>query len=306
MASLVTGLASAGPATACCHQTVAAEVQQVAVADAERAALAAGVSIRELHDLSALHEACRPIDRVWRPDPGQLLMAPELLLVFAHSGSYVVGVYQGEELVGMCLGLLATVGLHSHIAAVGATLRGRGVGHAVKLHQRAWALARSITTVTWTYDPLVGRNAHFNLAKLGALPDEYLADFYGTLSDGVNAGAPSDRLLVRWELTGERAGLAAAGHPLAVDPATLRGRAAVGLDTDPRGRPVVGRVDADTVLLRVPPDIETLRRDDPRAARDWRQAQRELLGGLLAERYAVTGFARGGWYVLERQEGLGE
>ena len=52
--------------------------------------------------------------------------------------------------------------------------------------------------MTWTFDPLVRRNAHFNLAVLGATVDEYLVDFYGPLPDAVNAGDESDRLLVVW------------------------------------------------------------------------------------------------------------
>lgn len=184
-----------------------------AAAAAERAALDAGVSVAELHDPDEILAACGLLDRIWRPQPGNPLITPELLRVFAHSGSYVVGVHRDGEMTGVCLGFLATAGLHSHIAGVAGSARGRNVGFAVKLHQRAWALARDITTVTWTFDPLVSRNAYFNLAKLGAVPSEYLADFYGTMHDAVNAGTETDRLLVRWELTGGSAVGAAAGTP---------------------------------------------------------------------------------------------
>lgn len=272
-------------------------------AAAERAARAAGVTIRELHDLDTLAEAGALLDRVWPPTtPGGTMITPELLLVLAHSGSYVAGVHQDDRLIGTCLGLLAAVGLHSHVAVVEGGTRGRSIGYAVKLHQRAWALERSIATITWTYDPLVSRNAYFNLAKLGALPAEYLADFYGPMQDEVNAGDASDRLLVRWELAAERVELACAGRPHTIEPDGLRSRAVVALDMDERGGPTAGRSDGVTLLVRVPPDIEALRRRDPRAARDWRHALREVLAGLLAERCAVTGFARDGWYLVERPE----
>ncbi|MFJ5120189.1 GNAT family N-acetyltransferase [Kitasatospora sp. NPDC088548] len=274
---------------------------------AERAALGSGVTIGELHGLDAMREACDLLHRVWRPEPGNPMMTPELLLVFAHSGSYVVGVHRNGRMIGTCLGMLAAVGLHSHIAAVVDDVRGRSVGYAVKLHQRAWSLERGITTVTWTYDPLVSRNAYFNLAKLGAVPAEYLANFYGAMRDGVNAGADSDRLLVRWDLAGERAALACEGHPRTVDPAALRPPAAVALDLGPDGRPVARRLPGGardgTVLVRVPPDIEALRQTDPKAAGEWRRALRDVLGGLMDDgRHTVTGFARDGRYLIERRQ----
>ena len=269
-----------------------------AAAVAELSARAAGVTIAELHTLDQMHEACRVLDRVWQPDPANPMITAELLRVFSHSGSYVVGAFQDGRMVGACLGLLATSGLHSHIAAVDSTARGRNVGFAVKLHQRAWSLAHGITTVTWTFDPLISRNAYFNLAKLGALPSEYLTDFYGPMNDQVNVGTESDRLLVRWDLTGERAARAASGRPHAVDPDAPG--AVVALDAKPDGRPVIGRSDGTPVLVGVPPDIEALRRTAPGTAREWRPALREVLGGLMAEGLTVTGFTRDGWYVIDR------
>ncbi|WP_274556247.1 GNAT family N-acetyltransferase [Streptomyces spiramyceticus] len=271
-----------------------------AVSAAGRAAAVAGVRIRELHELTEMREACLLLDRVWRPEPDNPLMTPELLRVVAHSGSYAVGAYEDGRMVGACLGFLATAGLHSHIAAVEGVTRGRNVGFAVKLHQRAWSLERGITTVTWTYDPLVARNAYFNLAKLGATPSEYLSNFYGAMRDEVNAGTETDRLLVHWELAGERSARACAGLPAALDLAGLGAEPVVGLDAKPDGRPVAGRGDGEVVLVRVPSDIEALRRADPEAARDWRSAVREVLGGLMSEGRAVTGFVRDGWYVIER------
>lgn len=277
-------------------------VARDAAAAADLAARAARVTIAELHELDEMRAACLLLDRVWRPDPASPLMTPELLRVFAHSGSYAAGAYEDGRLVGACLGFLAAAGLHSHIAAVDGHVRGRNVGFAIKLHQRAWSLERDITTVTWTYDPLVGRNAYFNLTKLGALPIEYLQDFYGAMRDKVNAGSATDRLMVRWDLAGEGAVHACGRRPNIVDLAGLPGEPVVGLDLKPDGRPAVGRRDGEIVLVRVPSDIEALRRADPAAAREWRSAVREVLGGLMSEGRAVTGFIRDGWYVVEGPE----
>ena len=79
---------------------------------------------------------------------------------------------------------------------------GRGIGAAMKLHQRLWCLEHGITRMSWTFDPLIARNAYFNIgARLGALPSEYHPDFYGQMRDGVNAGHASDRVFVEWDLT---------------------------------------------------------------------------------------------------------
>jgi predicted GNAT superfamily acetyltransferase len=55
-----------------------------------------------------------------------------------------------------------------------------------------------------------------------------------------------------------------------------------------------------TVLVRVPSDIETMRRHDRAAARSWRRAVRNVLSGLLTDGGQVTGFDRSGWYVVQR------
>jgi predicted GNAT superfamily acetyltransferase len=67
------------------------------------------------------------------------------------------------------------------------------------------------------------------------------------------------------------------------------------------GRPVLGETygGGGTVLVGVPADVEGLRVSDPGAAKEWRLALREVLGGLLADGVRVTGFDRAGWYVLE-------
>ncbi|MFE3203538.1 GNAT family N-acetyltransferase [Embleya sp. NPDC055664] len=274
-----------------------------ATAAAVRAARAAHVEIRQLHTLDEVSEVCKLLDGIWQVDSANPMMLPELLMVLAHAGGYVAGTYEGDRLTGACVALLATDGLHSHIAGVDVRSRGREVGHALKVHQRAWCLDRGITRISWTFDPLVGRNAFFNLAKLGAVPAEYLVDFYGRLTDAFNAGDHTDRLLVRWDLTAPGVALACEGIPQPVDDAAAPGEegVAVALDVGADGRPVLGRTDADVVIVRVPRDIDALRRTDTDAVLSWRLAVREVLGGLMGEGRVVRGFGRLGGYVVDRR-----
>ncbi|MFI9550060.1 GNAT family N-acetyltransferase [Nonomuraea endophytica] len=256
-----------------------------------------GLAVRDLHDLKDLQDVAAMFNRIWRPPPGIDAVSLEWLRALSHAGNYVAGAYAGERIVGASVGFLsapAGQALHSHITGAD---KGHGIGFALKLHQREWALARGLDRITWTFDPLVRRNAHFNVAKLGARPEEYLPSFYGVMTDAINGGGDdSDRVLTTWRLAEPGVVAAVGRQPYRME---IRPGAAVGLG-EADGRPVPGRTDAATVLVAVPEDIEGLRRGDPAAARSWRLAVREVLGGLLAEGGRVTGFHRRCFYVVER------
>ncbi|MFE0103566.1 GNAT family N-acetyltransferase [Streptomyces sp. NPDC059009] len=210
------------------------------------------------------------------------------------------------ELVGACIGFFGPPpdgSLHSHIAGVSARMRGRSVGFALKTHQRAWALERGATQVSWTFDPLVRRNAYFNIGKLAARPAQYLPNFYGRMDDGINGADDTDRLLVEWPLAAPEVAAACHGRPRPADATGERARGtAIALGTTPGGRPHAHPVtgSGSRCLVAVPDDIEQLRRTDPPSAADWRAAVRETLGGLLADGWQVAGFDRAGWYLLAR------
>jgi predicted GNAT superfamily acetyltransferase len=278
-----------------------------AIQAAEAAAKASGVHVRELAEVDDLQRLCVLVDEIWHPEPTNPPVTAEFLRALAHAGNYVAAAFAGDELVGACAGFFAppaSRAMHSHIAGVSPRLSGRHVGFALKLHQRAWALARDVTTISWTFDPLVCRNAYFNVVKLAASPAEYLPDFYGAMDDVINAGDESDRLLVHWALTADSVARASRGAGSGADASRLRAAgAAVALDADADGLPAIHDTDpqATTVLVRVPPDIETVRRRRETVARRWRHAVRQVLGGLMSDGAVVAGFDRSGWYALQRK-----
>jgi predicted GNAT superfamily acetyltransferase len=253
------------------------------------------MDVRELTASKELFAASALLAEIWRPtDP----MPYEMLRVTRHIGGYVAGAFEGNTMIGACAAFpTADGGLHSHITGV--AVPGRGVGYAIKVHQRAWALARGMTTISWTFDPLTRRNAYFNLVKLAARAADYLEDFYGDMPDELNVGDPSDRLLVTWPL--ESPGVSAA---LSGTPATRPEPGAetvIALREDSTGGPERrDPVGAATLAVGTPADVTALRSGRPDAAREWRQAQRAALGGALAQGYSVTGFTRAGYYLLER------
>lgn len=273
---------------------------------AAAAARKAGVRIRELAELAELDEVVGLYATIWGPQ-GNPPVTTELLRAFTKAGNYVAGAFDGPDLIGACVGFFAAPAegaLHSHIAGVGAAGLGRGVGFALKLHQRSWALQRGVSEIAWTFDPLVSRNAHFNLVKLAARAAEYLPNFYGAMLDSINAGDDTDRLLVRWRLADPRVVAACAGDAAPASAAAERAAGAVtAVGVSDRGGPVPGRLDGAVSLVAVPADIEAMRGTAPSMALDWRVAVRHALTALAADGAAITGFDRAGWYVVRRAAG---
>ena len=274
-----------------------------AVRAADAAARAAGVSVRELTNLAELEAVVELFSTIWGRSANPP-MTLELLRAFTKAGNYVAGAVEGERLLGACAGFFhapAEDALHSHIAGVSKAVSGRGVGFALKLHQRAWALLRGVSEISWTFDPLVARNAYFNIVKLAARPAEYLPNFYGAMADAINGQDASDRLLVRWPL-GERAVVrACSGHGLgAVADDEVKSGAVVALSVAEDGGPRPGRLDGTTSLVAIPGDMEGLRTADPELARRWRCAVRDALTSLVGDGGRIDGFDRAGWYVVRR------
>ena len=277
-----------------------------ATAQAERvaatAARRAGVTVSSRSDIDDLRTVSALLESVWGRTPEGVPLNSELLRSLVHAGGAVTAAHDARgELVGAAV--LSPAAPHgstySLIAAASSGHRDKGVGGAVKLAQRAWALQRGFRSMIWTFDPLVSRNARFNLAKLGAVADAYEPSFYGLMSDAINGSDDSDRLVARWQLDSHR--VVAATEGTAPDPAP--DAAADVLGTGPDGRPML-RVDDSGLWCRVPEDIVDVRRRAPEDAAGWRSAVRTAVMDALADGRTVTHMTRDGWYLLTRsQEG---
>lgn len=278
-------------------------VVEEAVRAADAAARTSGVTVREVSALTDLEAVVRLYATIWGRDANPPF-GLELLRALAKAGNYIGAAFEGDELVGACVGFFTTPAeraLHSHIAGISDRARGRHVGFALKLHQRAWSLQRGLREISWTFDPLVARNAHFNVVKLAARTDEYLPNFYGPMTDAINGAGDTDRLLVRWDLRDPRVAAACVGvtNP-AVAARALAAGAQVALGVSDDGFPIPGRLDGRTSLVAVPSDIEAIRRTLPDLAVKWRAAVRQTLTTLVAADAHIVGFDRTGWYVVDR------
>ena len=274
------------------------------------AAARAGVTIDEVHEIEQLGELNRVIDAVWHRKGDAVTI--DMLRALAHSGNCILAARSGTEMVGATVSFRGVhegrPTLHSHITGIVPGSQLRGVGLALKLRQRAWALANGIESVTWTFDPLVARNAHFNLSKLGAEAGEYLVDFYGQLHDDANGDDATDRLLAVWRLESPRVASALGGRaPAPPVEVLLRQGAPVVLDIGAGGDPLLAGLAAwagttaarpDRALARIPDDILAVRSRDRGQADAWRGALREVMTTLFAHGLRPVGAFAPGWYVF--------
>jgi predicted GNAT superfamily acetyltransferase len=163
-------------------------------------------------------------------------------------------------------------------------------------------LEHGLTVITWTFDPLIRRNAYFNLTKLGAEAAGYHVNFYGEMGDRLNRGDESDRCEVTWDLTSDRALAASTGSGPDLDLSSLLAAGAVPVLEDGDGRQPVSRPLRGAVrLCWIPADALALRATAPQVARSWRLALRDTLGASIADGFFASGMTRSGWYVLERR-----
>lgn len=262
---------------------------------------ATGVSIRVLNGVEEQNFARQIFDEVWPTDEGTQITA-NLLQAMAHNGTYISGAFVEGEIVGAAFAFPSVDEhghhhLHSHLAAVKENFRDRSIGSTLKWHQRAWALKHGYEVITWTFDPLVKRNARLNLVKLGVQVFEYFPNFYGDLPDALNAGDPTDRIIARWDLLSESTLAAARYRNLE----KLADEIPVALSNE-AGRPVRHEINptADQLLCYLPSDIIEIRSQDSALALEWRLALRAELHPRLKSDWHISGFTHDGAYLVTK------
>jgi predicted GNAT superfamily acetyltransferase len=265
---------------------------------ASRAAGLAKVRIEDETDMDQLRSVAALLISVWGTSQEAAPIPADLLRSISHAGCNVAAAYdESGVLCGAAVAIVApeNSSIYSLIAGVLPGIADAGVGFALKLHQRAWALERGFETMTWTFDPLVSRNARFNLTKLGAHAAEYVEDFYGLMEDEININDESDRLVAVWPLASDRVVDSSQGYPEIIDLPDFSPGAVLG--TGPDGHPML--VEQGGVLwCRVPTDILALRAGLPALAAEWRIRVREVFTEAFAAGRIADGVTRTGWYRL--------
>ena len=200
-------------------------------------------------------------------------ITPNLLQAMTHSGSYLSGAFIDDNIVGAAFAFPATndgLHLHSHMTAVLPEFRDKGVGYALKIDQWNWAKKYKYSHLSWTFDPLVRRNAKLNIAKLGVDISAYHPNFYGAMLDALNAGDESDRLMVSWRT-----------------------------DTDaPKARELIANPESGDILIEIPEDIVAIRSKNQSESMKWRRQVREQFLAAFEKNGKVVGFSANNEYVV--------
>jgi predicted GNAT superfamily acetyltransferase len=249
-----------------------------------------GPRIRPLANESDYRQ-CVALQRLTWGEQYDELVPPSLLTVTQKIGGVAAGAFdESGRMLGFVFGMAGVRDgriIHwSDMLAVRPEARDAGVGRALKAYQRDAARATGATTMYWSYDPLVARNAHLNFNRLGVRVDEYVEDMYGDSASELHRGLGTDRFIVAWPLSEVREKRA----PPATDAPLLD------VETIGAARPRVLRVE-------IPSDIVRVRDESPREAARWRASTRRAFQWALANGYEVAGFIAGetrGAYLLER------
>ena len=235
--------------------------------------MSSNISIRPLNSLADQELGRMIFDKTWAMDAGTEI-TPNLLQAMVHSGAYLSGAFADGNCVGAAFAFPATTGglhLHSHMTAVLDNFRDKGIGYALKVDQYKWAKQNNYKEITWTFDPLVARNAKLNILKLGVDISAYYPNFYGDMPDELNAGDESDRVMASLKVVGD----------------------------SPTSRSVISAPDKSAILIAIPDDIVAIRGKDLAENLRWRRSVRDEFMGVLARGGKVIGFSANNEYVVQ-------
>lgn len=240
------------------------------------------IVVRSAHGADEMRVCVELQQRVW--GYSAIDTVPDQIFIVANkTGGHVLVAYERDEPIGFALAFAAirdgVAYLHSHMVAVVEGFQNRGVGRLLKLAQREDAMARGIDLIEWTFDPLQLKNAHFNIARLGAIARRYVSNLYGRTSSPLHAGLPTDRLVAEWWVRSERVERIING-----------------------GLPVIANA-AERVVI--PAAIRELCRDNPSAAELIQSGARDQFARCFSRGLAAVAFEwkqEQGNYVLEPYE----
>ena len=230
------------------------------------------IQVRELKSLQDQDSGRKTFDLTWAMDAGTEI-TPNLLQAMVHSGSYLSGAFIDDKMIGAAFAFPATndgLHLHSHMTAVSPEYRDQSVGYTLKIDQWNWAKKEKYSHLSWTFDPLVRRNAKLNIVKLGVDISAYHPNFYGDMPDALNAGDESDRLMVSWSTD---------------------------LDA-PKARELITNPESSDILIEIPEDIVEIRSKNQSESMKWRRQVREQFMAAFEKNGKVIGFSANNEYVV--------
>ena len=257
------------------------------------------VVIRTLKTYEEFNECVSLQQHTWGEDFADCVPA-SLLMVNQKVGGLTAGAFDAKgEMLGFVFGLTGIKDgrlVHwSHMLGVREEFRDLGLGKKLKLYQRNVLLERGVEMIYWTYDPLVARNAHLNLNRLGAEITEYVLDMYGTdTGSKLHQGIGMDRFIVAWHIGEKRVEKIISGH-VCLDIQNFTRAPIVNTKIWENGCfvPFTGElVKLPNIRVEIPADIQAVKAESVEIARQWRENTRRVFTWYLEQGYEVKAFYR--------------
>jgi predicted GNAT superfamily acetyltransferase len=287
------------------------------------------IAIRDLQSLHELKQAEELEREVWGLSDIDVTPAT-FSIASREAGGMWIGAFDGAELVAFIFGFLGVENgrliVHSHMMGVREAYRNLNLGYRLKMAQRDRALslrindsgvdsrnlsAIRIKEITWTFDPLHSRNAHFNFSKLGVVSDRYVPDFYGPATSSALHQNSTDRLWVRWPISSRRVQHRLQGKESRKESLDLLTHLMPLVqfygDSKPIRRDLDAALSRQRIAIEMPSDILSIEKTDGALAREWREATRWAFMEALKANFFVAEFCRNvrgqqgpGVYILEK------
>ena len=252
------------------------------------------ITLRPLETQSDYAQCVELQMQTWGRDFTEIV-PPAMLMIGQKVGGVSAGAFdESDHLVGFVYGISGVregrLAHWSHMLAVEKHLGGAGLGCRLKLYQRELLLENRIEVAFWTYDPLVARNAHLNLNKLGADALRYAPDMYGASTGSeLHSGLGTDRIVVRWELLSPQVERALSERS---DDSDVRAIGPI-VNIDEDGCPQLrDLLDDQVIRIEIPEDIGLIKSRSMDLGRAWRDVTRRAFLLYLDRGYSVASFSR--------------
>jgi predicted GNAT superfamily acetyltransferase len=247
---------------------------------------------------------------VWQENEVDIIPA-HLMNSAVHNGGLLIGAFSGQEMVGFVFGFPGVYSTpdgprlkhYSSILGVKPEWQGQGIGFVLKRAQWQMVRHQGIDRITWTFDPLLSRNAWLNITRLGAVCNIYLRDFYGNMQDSLNQGLPSDRFDVDWWVNSQRVNRRLSRrrrNPLSLNHFLAGGAGVINpIEVEHQDSTDTGQIsglvlskEQPFLLVEIPTDFLALKAANIQLATFWRMQSRLVFERLFSAGYLVTDFVR--------------
>jgi predicted GNAT superfamily acetyltransferase len=257
----------------------------------------------------AERQACFDLQRATWGESFSDVVPVSILKVSQRIGGVAAGAFSPDgEMLGFVFGLTGVergrIVHWSDMLAVRPDARNIGLGRRLKEYQRHAVRELGGSVISWTFDPLVGRNAHLHFNRLGVRLAEYVEDMYGVTDSVLHGGMATDRIVVAWPTRDEEIDARVAEAERTLDSADCRQSPVATAEW------IAGAAGAailpHCIRVEIPSNSESLFFDAPNDAVQWRQSVRFGMQWGLNAGYTVSAFyidepLGRGYYLMTRQ-----